>query len=89
MNIVNFRKIFHYRDGVEYYIPLNNIEINYEFQLKSPRYSKFRSKEKNFLKDGSIGKIILNHNFELADGYCSYLIYKKHGVNKVPVYFSE
>lgn len=76
-----------YKPDVEYYIPINNIVIDYEFQLKSPNPRKFKNKEKEFIKNGTLGKILLNKDFVLVDGYCSYLICKKHGMNNIPVYF--
>ena len=34
-------------------------------------------------------KIILNMDFELVDGYTSYIIAEKEGINKVPVCFVD
>lgn len=82
-------RLFVYKENVEYYVPINDIKIKYEFQLHSPKPWKFRVKEKQFLEDNIIGRIELNRDFELIDGYCSYLIYKKYGLNKVPVYFTQ
>ena len=65
------------------------LSVRYEFQLSSPRIIKFKRKEKEFLNNGTLGKIILNQDFELVDGYCSYLICKKYGMDKVPVYFVD
>ena len=84
---MNFRKYFKKKSDTEYWIPISNIVITYDFQLTSPRRAKFERKERDFLKNGTIGKIILNDNFELIDGYCTYLILKKRDANKVPVYF--
>ena len=84
---MNFRKYFKKKTDTEYWIPISDIVITYDFQLTSPRRIKFERKERDFLKNGTIGKIILNDNFELIDGYCTYLILKKHDANKVPVYF--
>ncbi len=84
---MNFRKYFKKKSDTEYWIPISNIVITYDFQLTSPRRAKFERKERDFLKNDTIGKIILNDNFELIDGYCTYLILKKHDANKVPVYF--
>ena len=84
-----FRKFFKKKQDVEYWIPIRDVNITYDFQLSSPRIAKFKRKEREFLKYGILGKIILNHNFELVDGYCSYLICKKHGMDKIPVYFVD
>lgn len=78
---------FGYRENTEYWIPLKDIIIPYEFELKSPRRKKFAAKEQAFLQNGMLGRIILNNKFELIDGYCSYLICKKYELGKVPVYF--
>ena len=76
-----FRKFFKKKPDVEYWISIGDVDITYDFQLSSPRIAKFNRKERNFLKNGTLGKIILNQNFELVDGYCSYLICKKHGMD--------
>ena len=68
-------------------ISISDVDITYDFHLSSPRIIKFKRKEREFLKNGTLGKIILNQNFELVDGYCSYLICKKYGMDKIPVYF--
>ena len=86
---MNFRKYFKKKSDTEYWIPISDIVITYDFQLTSPRRAKFERKERSFLKNGTIGQIILNDNFELIDGYCTYLILKKHDANKVPVYFKK
>ena len=87
--IMNFRKFFKRKLDTEYWIPITDVIITYDFQLSSPRIIKFKRKEKEFLNNGTLGKIILNQNFELLDGYCSYLICKKHGMDKIPVYFVD
>ena len=84
-----FRKFFKRKLDTEYWIPINDVIITYDFQLTSPSMSKFKYKEHDFVKNGTLGKIILNQNFELVDGYCSYLICKKHGMDKIPVYFVD
>ena len=84
-----FRKLFKKKPDVEYWLSISDIDITYDFQLSSPRIAKFTRKEREFLKNGTLGKIILNHNFELVDGYCSYLICKKYGIDKIPVYFVD
>ena len=76
-----FRKFFKKKPDVEYWLSISDIDITYDFQLSSPRIAKFTRKEREFLKNGTLGKIILNHNFELVDGYCSYLICKKYGMD--------
>ncbi|RHP24366.1 MULTISPECIES: hypothetical protein [Clostridia] len=81
--------LFGYRTDIEYWIPIKDIVITYDFQITSPNSKKFKEKLYNFRKYGTLGKIKLNKNFELVDGYCSYLIYKKYGMGKVPVYFVE
>lgn len=86
---MNFRKFFKKKPNIEYWIPIGDVDITYDFQLSSPRIAKFNWKEREFLQNGILGKIILNQNFELVDGYCSYLICKKYGMDKIPVYFVD
>jgi len=40
-----------------------------------------------YRNSGNLGRIVLNKDFELIDGYCSYLICKKYKFDKVPVWF--
>ena len=89
MNFKKLRKYYKKCKGCECVIPISDIVITYDFQLTSPRYAKFVYKERQFLEYGFLNKIILNNNFELIDGYCSYLICKKYGINKVSVYFED
>ena len=81
--------IFGHRTNVEYWIPIKDVIITYDFQLNSPNPKKFWGKVYGFKKYGTIGKIKLNKNFELVDGYCSYLIYKMNDCDKVPVWFVD
>ena len=87
--VKRLRKFFKKKPDTEYWISINDVIITYDFQLTSPRMAKFRGKERDFVKYGILGKIVLNNNFELVDGYCSYLICKKHNMNKIPVYFES
>lgn len=81
--------IFGHRTNTEYWIPIKDIIITYDFQLKSPNPKKFWGKVYGFKKYGTIGKIKLNKDFELVDGYCSYLIYKMNDCDMVPVWFVD
>lgn len=76
-----------YENGYEYWIPIDQITIKKEFLVTSPRVSKYLSKEKNFLRYGTLSPIILNHDFELEDGYISFLLLSKFDCGKVPVQF--
>lgn len=87
IDMKNFRKFFKRKTNTEYWIPIGNVVITYDFQLSSPSREKFHCKERDFVKNGTIGKIVLNNNFELTDGYCTYLVLKKHGFDKIPVWF--
>ena len=89
MLMTDIRRFFKKKPDMEYWIPINDVIITYDFQLTSPRFAKFTWKEREFLQNGTLGKIILNQEFELVDGYCSYLICKKYGIDKVPVYFVD
>ena len=84
-----YNLLFGYKTGHEYWIPIKDVIISYDFQLTCPSPIKFRNKEKEFLQDGVLGKIIINSDFELIDGYCSYLICKKYEMDKIPVYFVD
>ena len=58
---------------------LMKFKLREEFLATPPKYEKYRKKERTFikygeLKYGELGKIVVNRNYELIDGYCSYLI---------------
>jgi hypothetical protein len=88
--IVNKLRIFFdidYKTGIEYWIPISEIKIKNMFFATPPSYFKYRRKLNNFIKYGELSPIIIDRNFELVDGYISYLIMKRFSVGKVPVYF--
>lgn len=87
MGLLNL--FFGYKTGTEYWIPINDVIITYDFQLTSPGRRKFARKLYEFMKFGTLGKIQLNKNFELVDGYCSYLICKMNDMNKIPIWFID
>lgn len=76
-----------YVSGKEYWIPFGEIKIKEEFYAIPPKYFKYRRRLNNFIKYGELSPIIIDRNFELVDGYISYLIMKRFGVGKIPVYF--
>ena len=84
-----FSKLFGYQKNKEYWIPINEVIVPYDFQLSSPNPKKFRYKENVYRNSGNLGRIVLNKDFELIDGYCSYLICKKYKFDKVPVWFVD
>ena len=83
----------------EYFLILITVQIrNIGFQLMRLRLGKnflllhpiiinTEKKEKTFIKYGELGKIVIDRNYELIDGYCSYLICKKYDIGKAPVWF--
>lgn len=90
MRIIDRLRIFFdidYSSNKEYWIPINEIKIREEFLTTPPNYYKYRKKKKTFIKYGELGKIIIDRNYELIDGYCSYFICKKYDIGKVPVWF--
>lgn len=90
MRIIDRLRIFFdidYSSNKEYWIPINEIKIREEFLTTPPNYYKYRKKEKTFIKYGELWKIIIDRNYELIDGYCSYFICKKYDIGKVPVWF--
>ena len=81
--------LFGYKENVEYWVSIKDIVISYDFQPTCPSRKKFIDKEMLFLCKGELGRIELNRDFVLKDGYCSYLICKKYGMDKIPVYFVD
>lgn len=90
MRIIDRIRLFFdidYSSNKEYWIPINEIIITEEFLATSPKMKKYSEKEKTFIQKGELGKIIINKNYELIDGYCSYLICKKYDMDQIPVWF--
>lgn len=90
MRIIDRLRIFFdidYSSNREYWIPIYEIKIKEEFLATPPKYEKYRKKEKAFVEYGELEKIVIDRNYELIDGYCSYLICKKYNIGKVPVWF--
>lgn len=79
-----------YEIGNEYMVRLKDIKINPDFENSPPRFKKMHGKWDYYREYGELeSKIILNRDFELVDGYTSYIIAEKEGINKVPVCFMD
>lgn len=63
------------------------LKLEKNFLLLHPIIINTEKKEKTFIKYGELGKIVIDRNYELIDGYCSYLICKKYDIGKAPVWF--
>ena len=63
------------------------LRLEKNFLLLHPIIINTEKKEKTFIKYGELGKIIIDRNYELIDGYCSYFICKKYDIGKVSVWF--
>lgn len=87
-----FKKLFKkkYRKGYEYCVNLSDIKIKENFKLHNPNSSKMYWKRKYFKENRKFeSKILLNRDFELVDGYTSYLIAKEENMKYVDVYFVD
>lgn len=83
------KKLFGIYDiGYEYRIPINRIVITPEFARTKVGRRKWKWKEEYYKRTGKFeSKIELTKDFVLVDGYTSYLLAKKYGVNSVVVTF--
>lgn len=78
-----------YKEGEVYEFPIYEIKIKKEFQRKQPGLKKMIEKNQYYLENQRFKEIIvLDKNRILQDGYTTYLLAKKHGVNFVPVTFA-
>lgn len=74
----------------EYWVRLSDIVITENFLKHSPNKYKLAQKYDWYEKNGEFqSPIILNKNYELVDGYTSYIIAKDFDLGKVPVYFID
>lgn len=53
---------------------INKIKVPSEFVENPPKLEKLFVKTKKFLETGELEKIYVDKEFNLLDGYCSYLI---------------
>ena len=67
-------------------IPLDEITIRDEFSSHPPSMEKILDKAVKMACDGEIDPIIVDDNYELIDGYTTYLIYKTRGVLRSEVF---
>ena len=79
-----------YTPGCEYWVDLKDIDIPINFLRHHPRHEKMEQKWAYYRQTGEFeSPILLNRNFELVDGYTSYIIAKTENLHKVPVYFMD
>lgn len=79
-----------YDTGYEYWVNLKDIQITPEFRSTYPRHKKMIQKWNYYRETGEFeSPIVLMRNFTLVNGYTSYLIAEKQGLDKVPVYFVD
>ena len=77
-----------YTPGCEYWVDLKDIDIPIAFLRHHPRHEKMEQKWAYYRQTGEFeSHILLNRDFELIDGYTSYIIAKTENSHKVPVYF--
>lgn len=77
-----------YKPGYEYWVYIEDIKIKTEFAVSKIKPEKWTKKFSYFIKTGELeSTILLNNDWELIDGYSSYLIAVEFGLGKVPVYF--
>lgn len=83
-----FRK---HKHGYEYWVYRKNIKIDPEWRKTKVGYAKFKSKSQYYDHTGEFeSKIILRRSdMQLVDGYSSFLIAERRGIDKVPVYFVD
>lgn len=73
----------------EYWIYTKDIQINPAWRKTLIGEKKWKRKKKYWYRTGEFqSKIILDRNFNLVDGYSSYMIAKTRHIDKVPVYFA-
>lgn len=74
--------------GTEYIVKLSDIIISHRFRTHPPKPQKMERKRFYYQSTGKFASsIVLNKDFELVDGYTSYLIAKENGIKRAPAYF--
>lgn len=80
-----------HESGHEYWIYRKDITIDPEWRKTKVGYSKFKRKNQYYDRTGEFeSKIVLRRSdMQLVDGYSSFLIAERRGIDKVPVYFVD
>lgn len=88
--IIRFiKRIFgKYEFGYEYWVNIRDIKINPEWRKTKIGKEKFSRKVAYWHETGEFeSKILLDRDFNLLDGYSSFVIAETNDIDKVPVYF--
>ena len=64
---------------------IDAIKIPAHFKAAPPKPEKLIQKTAEFVKDGRLEKIYVDKDFNLIDGYCSYLIATTLGYKKAKI----
>lgn len=79
-----------YETGYEYWVNRNQIKVDPRWRKTKIGEKKFRRKLRYYYQTGKLeSKILLDHDFNLIDGYSSVRIAEIKHIDKVPVYFVE
>ena len=79
-----------YTPECEQWVDLKDIDIPIDFLRHHPRQEKMEQKWVYYRQTGEFeSPILLNRDFELVNGYTSYIIAKTENLHKVPVYFMD
>lgn len=79
-----------YETGYEYRIPVDQVVITSEFKGTRIGKRKWNQKKEYYLRTGKFeSQVVLTKDFVLLDGYSTYKLAKRYGVNKIPVIFEE
>lgn len=71
-------------------ITIDEVKIYPYFWSHEPKSEKMRQKDRYFTETGALqSQIILDGNGYLIDGFTSYLLAKKHGIQTVPVGYGK
>lgn len=79
-----------YETGYEYRVPVDQVVITPEFKRTRIGKRKWNQKKEYYLRTGKFeSQVVLTKDFVLLDGYSTYKLAKRYGVNKIPVIFEE
>lgn len=79
-----------YETGYEYRFPVDRVVITPEFKRTRIGKRKWNQKKEYYLRTGKFeSQVVLTKDFVLLDGYSTYKLAKRYGVNKIPVIFEE
>ncbi len=79
-----------YKTGIEYYVYIRDINVDPEWRKTDIGKLKLEKKASYWRRTGRFqSKVLLDHDFNLLDGFSTLRIAEMYDIPKIPVYFVD